>query len=335
MRIPLRLVSTGKALPSQAVTASALDKRLGLPEGTVLRKGGVQVRHFATEGETQSALGAKALHDALQRANWQLGDVDLLIGACGVAEQALPSTSCLIAAAAGLPAGTPTFDVGSSCLSFLTALRVAASLLGPQGYRRIAVVSVDLASRGLDWSEPEASLIFGDGAAAALLEIPDSSTEKVSSALNALRAFRLETYPEGRAFCEIRAGGTRSNPRTGLVPQDHLFHMDGKAVFKLASQVIPEFLATLMAEVEGGVDSVDWVVPHQASHLGMAHAARKLDIPAERIINIYTTHGNQVAASLPTALHEALVSGRAQPGHRLLLMGTAAGLTVGGLVLDL
>jgi 3-oxoacyl-[acyl-carrier-protein] synthase-3 len=325
--IPVRLIATGKALPSQKVTAEALDRMLNKPSGYVYQKGGVRERHFASATQSQSQLGAAALRDALQRAHLKASDIDLLIGACGVSQQALPSTACLIAAEAGMSAGAAAFDVNASCLSFLVAFRLAASLLASSAYKRIAVVSCDLPSRGLDWDDPEASLIFGDGAAAVILE-PGQGPQGIG-------AFHFETYPQGSAFCEIRAGGSQCNPRMGAVPEDYLFRMDGRAVFKMATQVIPGFLKKLMLGVEGGVDSVDLVVPHQASHLGMAHAARKLKLSESRIVNIYETHGNQVAASIPTALHEAVSKGRAGPGSRLLLMGTAAGLSVGGLVLDL
>jgi len=325
--IPLQLVSTGKALPSQRLTAESLDLSLGRAPGYTFKKGGVRVRHVASAADSQSRLGAAALADALANASLRPASIDLLIAACGVPEQALPSTACFVAEHAGLPRGTPAFDVNASCLSFLTALRVAAGLLATGGYRRIAVVSSDLASRGVDWDDPEASLIFGDGAAAVILEN--------GHAEQGIRGFKLETYPEGRGHCEIRGGGTRRNPRTGAEPRDYLFRMDGKAVFKLAAKIIPSFLSDVMAQIDGGIGSVDLVVPHQASHLGMAHAAKILDLPVSRIVNIYETHGNQVAASIPTALHEAVVSGRAKPGSRLLLMGTAAGLTVGGMVLDL
>ena len=309
------------------MTAESLDEKHGWPAGHTLAKSGVRVRHFAADHDSQSQLGAAALADALQRADLPASSIDLLISACGVPEQALPSTACFIAEKAGLPRGTPAFDVNASCLGFLAALRVAAGLLASGGYTRIAVVSSDLASRGLDWDEPEASLIFGDGAAAVILEQGEGA--------QGMAAFKMETYPEGKRFCEIRAGGTQRNPRTGVSPKDFMFHMDGRAVFKLATKVMPAFLSALMAQTDGGKDSIDLVVPHQASHLGMAHAARKLGLPASHIVNIYETHGNQVAASLPTALHEAVVTGRAKPGSRLLLIGTGAGLMVGGLVLDL
>lgn len=325
--IPVRIIATGKALPVDRVSAEQLDQRFGYAPGHTLRASGVRFRHLAAMHESQSALGAAALRDALRRASLDASRIDLLIAACGVPEQALPNTACLIAQHAGLPAGTPAFDVNASCLSFLAGLRVAAGLLQSGGYTRIALVSSDLASRGVDWREPEASLIFGDGAAAAILEKGAHG--------QGVAAFRFATYPEGYRYCEIRAGGTHRNPRAGMTSDDHLFHMDGKAVFRLAARVMPGFLTRLMADADGGQASIDVVVPHQASHLGMRHAARRLGVDAERIVDIYATHGNQVAASMPTALHEAFVTGRAAPGKRALLIGTAAGLSVGGMVLDL
>jgi len=323
--LSLRIISTGKALPAQVVTAQSIDEQQGFATGFTYQKGGVLTRCFATNDETQSGLAAQALLDALLRANLTIGSIDLLISACGVQEQALPSTACAIAAAAGLSPGTPAFDVNASCLSFMAALRVASGLLG--SYKRIAIVSADLASRGINWTEPEASLIFGDGAAAVILEQGDGST--------GIESFVLQTYPEGREYCEIRAGGTRHNPRVGVEPEDFLFRMDGKAVFRAAAQVMPSVMETLLTQAGIELVDIDCVVPHQASHLGMAHVTKKLGLPTERVVNIYETHGNQVAASMPTALHEAFQSGLAAPGKRVLLLGTAAGLTVGGAVLKL
>jgi 3-oxoacyl-[acyl-carrier-protein] synthase-3 len=327
LMLPLKIVSTGKALPSCKMTAAAIDNCYGFKPGFTLDKGGVQVRHFASNKETQSGLAARALHDALARASLPIESVDLLISACGVQEQALPSTACAIAAAAGLKPGTLSFDVNASCLSFMAALQVAASMLQSGGFKRVAVVSADLASRGLDWSEPEASLIFGDGAACAILEAGDGTI--------GIEGFLMETYPEGRAFCEIRAGGTARNPRMGVEDKDFLFRMNGKAVFKLASKLMPSFLDDLCARARCHLEYVDVVVPHQASHLGMAHIVKRLGLPKDRVINIYETHGNQVAASIPTALHEAFITGKAAPGKRVMLVGTAAGLTIGGMIIQL
>jgi len=202
--IPLKILSTGVAVPAQRITSAELDAKLGFPDGSVQRRSGVIHRYHAGSSESQSELGAKALQAALARADIAPGSIDLLISACGVQEQALPGTAAHVLAASGLRAGTPAFDVGASCLSFLMALQVSASLLHSGAHKRIAIVASDLASRGIDWSHPEASLIFGDGAAAAIVETGDPAT--------GIASCRFETYPEGRALCEIRAGGTRRNP---------------------------------------------------------------------------------------------------------------------------
>jgi 3-oxoacyl-[acyl-carrier-protein] synthase-3 len=323
--LPLKLLATGKALPSRCVSSAELDRVLQRPAGFVRRKSGIDHRYHAGAGECQSTLAAVALRNALTRAAISPGSIDLLLSASGVPEQALPSTACRILEPAGLASGTPAFDVNASCLSFLAALQLAAALLNAGTYRRIAIVASDLASRGLNWDDPESSLIFGDGAAAAVVEKGDGRT--------GIEAFRMETYPQGKALCEIRAGGTRCTPATGVQPSDFLFRMDGKAVFRLTSQVIGRFLDGLFTGAPFRSEDLDLIIPHQASHLAMRHVRKRLALPESRVVDIYATHGNQVAASLPTALHEAVTSGRMAAGARALLIGTAAGLTVGGMVL--
>lgn len=325
--LPLAIIASGKALPERKVTSAELDIALRKSAGSVQKRSGIVYRYHATHDETQSSLAARALHDALSRAGIEPGSIDLLLSASGVQEQALPATACHILDKAGIGGGVPGFDINASCLSFPVALHVAAGLLNTSAYRRIAVVASDLASRGIDWDSAEASLIFGDGAAAVIVERGDGQ--------RGIERYALRTYPEGKGFCEIRAGGTRRNPRVGVDPSDFLFHMDGKRVFKLAASVIDGLLAELLDEAGLSLGDIDTIVPHQASHLGMRHMAERLRVPSERIVDIYATHGNQVAASIPTALHEALTTGRARAGQRLMMIGTAAGLTVGGMVLKL
>jgi 3-oxoacyl-[acyl-carrier-protein] synthase III len=325
--LSLRILATGKTLPSQLITAEDLDIQLSKPAGYTLKKSGVATRHFADNSLSQSALGASALQDAVNRAAITVDSIDLLISACGVQEQALPSTACAIAAHAGLRDGTPAFDVNASCLGFLMALNIAASLLNTQAYKRIAIVSADLPSRGLNWDDPESSLIFGDGAAAVIVE--------TGSTKQGVQAFSFKTFPVGRHFCEIRAGGTQRNPNNGVVASDYLFSMNGKQVLKLALQKMPLFLADLLTQSDISMQSVDLVVPHQASHLGMSHMSKRLGFNENQIMNIYASHGNQVAASMPSALHEAFMAGKLAAGKRALLLGTAAGVSFGGMVLDL
>lgn len=321
----IKIAATGVALPEQRVTSSELDTRLGKPRGYVEKRSGIAWRYHASDSASQAALAAAALHDALNRHHIPADSVDLLISASAIAVQALPYSAVHILKAAGLPAGTPGFDVNSSCVSFITAMQVAAGLLQSGAYRRIAIVSADIASRGIDWQHEESSFIFGDGAACVIVERGDGH----SRILGCL----TEVYTQGSDFCEIRAGGTRKNPRAGMQESDFLFHMQGKPLFRLASSLIEDYFERLLQCCGLRLDDIATVVPHQASHLSLEHMRQRLHVPTEKLIDIYRHHGNQVAASIPTALHHAYSEGRVQPGKPLMLIGTAAGLTLSGMVL--
>ncbi len=242
-----------------------------------------------------------------------------------IAVQALPCSAAHILKIAGLAPGTPGFDINSSCVSFISALQVAAGLLNAGTYRRIAIVSADLASRGIDWQHEESSLIFGDGAACAIVERGDGT--------GGILASLVETHPAGSELCEIRAGGTRRNPRAGMCEQDFLFHMQGKPLFRQASALIEDYLDRLLSASGLTLGQIATVVPHQASHLSLEHMRKRLHVSSEALVDIYRHHGNQVAASIPTALHAAVTSGRFNPGQPVMLIGTAAGLALAGMVL--
>ena len=323
----MKILGTGIGEATEIVTHHMFDARLKKQAGYTLEKSGIAERRFSAPNELQSDLGAKAVCHAIANARIDINTIDLLISACGVQEQALPSTATHIAQKLSLNEGTPAFDVSASCLSFIVALNVANGLLLSGTYKRIAIVSADQPSCGLDWDEPESSLIFGDGAAAVIVELGRGK--------QCIKAYQFSTFTQGIKYCEIRAGGTKHNPNTTLVEKDFLFHMQGKKLLKLALEKMPAFLDNLYAKFAIPANSIDLVIPHQASHLGMAHMVKKLGFDAKKVVNIYHTHGNQVAASLPTALHEAFSSKRLKLGDRALLIGTGAGMSIGALVLDI
>ncbi|KAA9000109.1 ketoacyl-ACP synthase III [Affinibrenneria salicis] len=323
--IPLKIVSTGAALPPNQVTSDELDIRLNKPAGYVASRSGIIYRYHADNQASQAGLGAAALNDALQRRRIDPASIDLLIYASAIPVQALPYSASHLLKASSLPAGTACFDINSSCVSFIPALQVAAGLLNSHAFRRIAIVSTELASRGIDWDDEESSLIFGDGAACAIVERGNGDS--------GIAACLLETWPEGAELCEIRAGGTRRNPRAGLEASDFLFHMQGKRLFRQASGLIEDYLARLLQASGYRLDQIATVIPHQASHLSLEHIRKRLKVTPQQLIDIYRYHGNQVAASIPTALHHAALQDRLPAGRPVMLIGTAAGLTLGGMVL--
>lgn len=226
----LKIIATGIALPPDQITSQQLDVQLNKPVGYVERRSGICWRYFARNDASQAELAAEALHNALVAAALNPTDIDLLICASAIAVQALPCSAIHILKAAAMPAGVAGFDINSSCVSFISALEVAAGLLNCGAYRRIAIVSADIASRGIDWDHEESSLIFGDGAACAIVERGDGRSGIIASL--------IEMYPEGSELCEIRAGGTRRNPRSGVSDSDFLFHMQGNRCFVLLLRLL-------------------------------------------------------------------------------------------------
>lgn len=327
----IAILGTGHVLPHCEVLSSELDIKLNYPSGYIERVSGVRKRHFANSWETAAALGAAAAVRALHSANIDLSEIDCLVAASATMDQGMPCNAALIHHALGLSdSGLPAFDVNASCLGFLAALDTVSWAVTAGRYQRILIVASDIASCGLDWDVIESSAIFGDGAAAAVIGLTEKKMgSKILSA-------DLRTYSSGADLCKIPAGGSRYHPNRISQPFMPLttFRMNGKGVFKLASTHLPDFVNQLLARAELTQDELDWIVPHQASHLALSHLTKRLGFGQEKIIDIFAEHGNQVAASLPTALDVAIRDGRIRRGHRLLLLGTGAGLTIGGMVLE-
>ena len=242
-------------------------------------------------------------------------------------EQPIPGCACLIQRRLGLGAsGIAAFDVNATCLSFLVGLDVATLGLSAGRWRRALVVSADIASAALDEADPEASVIFGDGAAAFALEACDGPS--------ALLGYRLETYGDDADLCRLEAGGTRLRPRDDLPAflDGAVFRMDGPGVFRATASRFRSFLDRLLSDAGVREDEIDVVTPHQASAAALAYLRRAAPVLNERVVDIFADHGNQIAASLPSALHAAIASGRLTRGGVALLLGTAAGVSLGGAV---
>lgn len=320
------LAGAGIYLPRMVVTSDELDARHGRPAGTSDALG-IAERRYAAPDETSSFMGAEAARAAIGDAGWQGGDIDALIGACGVMEQAIPGTAPLVQRRLGLGgSGTPAFDVNATCLSFLPALDHAVAGMALGRWRRVVIFAADIASAALDHTDAESSAIFGDGAAAVALEAGGSSR---------LLASRLETYGDDADLCLLEAGGTRLRPLEdpeAFAAGSH-FRMQGFALFRATARRFPAFLARLLGEAGITADALGSIIPHQASAGALAHLARHLGGDPARMVDVFAKLGNRVASSMPHALAIARQEGRLRPGSASLLVGSSAGVSLGGAVI--
>ena len=330
-RRSVKIVATGKYLPKQKVTAQQLANKLGISPHWIERKSGVMTRYFVAD-ETASYMGAIAAQQALTTAYLTLADVDCIICANAVAQQAIPCTAALVQQQLQQlqpqrNAPIPAFDINATCLSFIAALDTLSYLIQAGRYHRILIVSSDIASIAMDWSNHESCTLFGDGAAAAIVE--------KSSDTSAILTSRIETYSSAAALAQCSGGGNKHHPREHPAhPERFVFQMQGRAIYRMATKILPGFVQRLFEPVGLTMRDMKMVIPHQASLMAMRLLRKQLHIPEKALMVIAHNHGNTVAASIPMALHEAIQQQRIQRGDRILLLGTAAGFSAGAMVLE-
>ena len=306
--------------PPRVESAHDLDQRLGLPPGWTERHTGVLHRRVAEEPVEEMAAAA---------AREALGDgppPDLILNASATPRQLIPDTSVFVERALGFD-GIPAHSIHATCLSFAVAVHAAGAYIESGAYRRVLVVSAEIASVGRDYAEPESAALLGDGAAAALVVPTPAGSD------SALLGWQMGTWPKGAELTEFRGAGTAHHPNDPTTTrEDNLFHMNGMGVYKMARRRVAVVLRRLCDKAGVSIDEIDLVVPHQASGPAL-EASVHYGIPMSRLVNIVGEYGNCIAASLPMALYQAQADGRLQRGDKVLLVGTGAGLSVAAMLL--
>ncbi|MEO0898596.1 MAG: 3-oxoacyl-[acyl-carrier-protein] synthase III C-terminal domain-containing protein [Bacteroidota bacterium] len=317
----------GKCLPTNKVLSSDLEEKLGIPTGWAEKYSGVVERYHAKE-ESGAQLGAKALEEALQDAGMEFGELDMLLCGSATFDFVIPNMACLVKSemAQGQEVDIPAINMDATCLSFVVALDMAASMLDGKRFKKIGIVSVEIASNGLNPADWETSTLFGDGAAAAIVSYePDQESEILQAG--------MKTYSEGVFNTQIKGGGNsyyfRENPYD---PALYSFSMNGKNLLRMANKKIPEFMQSFFGETGMCITDVDLIIPHQASRVGIHMFKRMYDFKEDQVYGNLRTHGNCIAASIPMSLYDAIKSNRLKRGQTCLISGTSAGFSIGGVL---
>ena len=311
----VKVTGVGLYLPPKIETAEDIAPKIGRPVDWIIKKSGVSERRVSEIDVDQ--MGAIAGKEALGNG----GKPDLIINASGVPKQSIPDTSTFYQRELGFE-GIPSFSVHCTCLSFITALNTASSLIHSGSYNRILIISSDRGTRGRNFNEPESASLLGDGAAAVVVEEP---LENESSELI---YFDMKTFPSYANLTEVRGGGTNKHPQdpeTNLA--DNLFTMDGPAVYKIARKEVYRMMLKTMKATGLKRGDVDWIIPHQASGKAVDAYNSTGGFAKEKVVSIISKFGNCVAASVPMAFATAVQDGRIKRGDLLLFIGTGAGLS--------
>jgi 3-oxoacyl-[acyl-carrier-protein] synthase-3 len=323
---------TGRYLPPRVVTNEEMTQWMETSDEWIRQRTGIEQRHWIPEeGEVGSSdLGFEASKIALQKSGWEPADIDLIIFATLSPDYFFPGPGCLMQHKLGLTA-TPALDIRQQCTGFLYGLATADAYIRSGLADRVLFVGAEVHSTGLDISTRgrDVAVIFGDGAGAVCLEgmETDEKTGILASALHA-----NGEYAESLM---VEVGSSRLNPRISheLIDEGrHWPKMDGKTIFKMAVQKLPEVVQETLAKAELSLDEIDLFIPHQANQRINQFFQQSMKLPPEKVFQNIQRYGNTTAASIPIAFDEALEMNLIKEGSTVLFLGLGAGLTWGAVI---
>lgn len=308
----------GMAVPERVLTNADLEKMVDTSDEWIVSRTGIKQRHVVGPDDSTTSLAVTAARRALDRAGLTADDIDLIIVGTCTPDQFLVSQACLVQAEIGGNAGA--FDLGAACSGFVYALSTGSQFVQTGAYDRVLVIGVDTLTRFVDYSDRTTCILFGDGAGACVIEASDQPRGLLSTVLGADGAGSKHLYiPGWGAFVPETAG---------IFPEYRPYlQMNGNEVFKFAVRVMGDAAAEAVEQAGLQFSDIDMLIPHQANLRIIDAAARRLDIPRERVWVNLDRYGNTSAATIPIALCEAEAAGQLKEGDNLVFVAFGGGLS--------
>jgi len=314
-----RIIGTGSALPDNLVTNKDLEKIMDTDDQWIRERTGIRERRIVVEGETTTTLAEEACRKAMQAAEVDPAEIDLLMVGTTTPDLVFPSSACLIQKKLGLP-DCGAMDVNAACSGFIYALSVADKFVRCGDAKKVLVCGAETLSSIVNWKKRETAVLFGDGAGAVV----------------------LEACPQpGILSTHIHANGDHADLLTANVGVSRGFdgieenegkpelQMKGNEVFKVAVRTLGRIVDETLEANNMDKSELDWLIPHQANLRIIAATARKLEMSIDHVVITVDRHGNTSSASVPLALDEAVRDGRIKRGDILLLEAFGGGFTWG------
>jgi 3-oxoacyl-[acyl-carrier-protein] synthase-3 len=308
----------GSALPARRVDNAELAAQVDTTDEWIVERTGIRSRYVAGDGETTATLATEACRKALSHAGIDASEIDLIVLATATPDQTFPASATKVQAMLGIK-DCIAFDVHAVCTGFLYALTVADAMLRGGNAKTALVIGAETFSRIIDWEDRATCVLFGDGAGAVVLRAADTNDRGIL-------ATRL--HADGRHNDMLFVDGGPST--TGTVGK---LRMKGREVFRHAVTNLHDVLKEVLEAAGHRPDEVDWVVPHQANARIIDATARKLGLPADRVVVTVDRHANTSAASVPLALDVAVQDGRIKRGDLVVLEAMGGGFTWGAAAL--
>lgn len=312
----------GAYLPERVLTNADFERMVDTTDEWIVERTGIRERRVVKEkGTGCSALASRAAIDALERRGITADDLDLIVVATVTPDMMFPATACLVQDLIG--AGRAWgFDLSAACSGFNFALAAATQFVASGVADRAMVIGADVMSSITDYSDRKTCILFGDAAGAVLLEAAEDG--------EGILGFNNQVDGSGGDLLHMPAGGSRLPPSHETVDRrEHFMRQQGQAVFRFAVRSSTEAAEELLDELDLEREEISYLVCHQANARIIDAIAKRLRLPPERVVKTVHKYGNTTAASIPTALRDAIDRSLLTPGDLLLFSSVGAGLTVG------
>jgi len=316
-----RIAGTGSYLPEKVLTNHDLEKMMDTSDDWIRERTGIKRRHIAADGEATSDLALAAANEALDMAGIGADDINLIIIATTTPDKVFPAVACIVQRRLGIR-GCGAFDIQAACSGFVYGLDLADRYIRTGAAKNVLVIGAEILSRVTNWEDRTTAVLFGDGAGAVVLQEADEPGI-LSTHIHADGQYEdLLQVPQGisNGYDVTRAG-------------EAFIQMNGNAVFRRAVATLDSIARETLDKNNIDKHDLDWFVPHQANMRIISAAAKKLDMPMERVIVTVDEHANTSAASIPLALDVAVRDGRIKRGELLLFEAFGAGFTWGSTLL--
>lgn len=324
--IKVGIKGTGSCVPNRIISNSYFEKTVDTTEEWIIARTGIQTRRMIEPGQALTDLALVASERALEMAGFSPEKLDIIIVGTSTADMLTPSAACILQHRLGAR-NAVGFDINAACPGFIYGLTVAQKFMQDGSHHHALVVGGEIISNRIDYRDRVTCVLFGDGAGAVVLGHSNGTGD------GEILASHIYSDGDYWSLLSVPGGGSRIPPSYEMIKEGlHYIKMNGNEIFKHAVRMMVDSAQRVMQAKGITSKQIDWFIPHQANIRIMEVVAERLEIPMEKVIVTVHKYGNTSAASIPTALDEAVRTGQIRRGDLILGNSFGAGLTWGALL---
>lgn len=316
----------GHAYPKGILTNADLEKIVDTNDEWITTRTGIKQRYKAADDEYTSQFAVASARKALDAAQVDAKDIDIIVCATTTPDQILPSTGCLIQAELGCE-NAAGMDVFAACSGFVYGITMVESMIRTGQIRNALVIGAEVLTKYVDYTDRSTCVIFGDGAGAAVLGPVEEGKGILATKIRSDGRYEESLYARG--------GGTKYGTSHETIDNRmHYFSMKGNAIFKLAVRSMADISLEMLEKAGRSIEEVSVIIPHQANQRITEAVAERLGVSLNKVYSNIAQTGNTSSASIPIALDECLQSGKIKEGDLVLLTAFGGGVTWGASVIQ-